>query len=83
MRLHRRSADAYNKVARVYKPQILDPERTGNQDFMKEQAQQAVDDTALLMDRLGLFHPEKIDIHDNDSLALWYECLRPMRRKEY
>lgn len=50
MRLHRRSADAYNKVARVYKPQILDPERTGNQDFMKEQAQQAVDDTALLMD---------------------------------
>ena len=55
----------------------------GNPDFMKEDAQRAVDNATVLMDRLGMGHPGKINVDDDASVAEWYECLRPLRRNEY
>ena len=82
-RLHRGCEAAYEKVARIFKPAILNPAHPGNQDFMKEEAQQAVDDATVFMDRLGMDHPGKIDVDDGASVAEWYEYLRPLRRNEY
>ena len=61
----------------------MNPADPGNQDFMKEEAQQAVDDAAVFMDRLGMDHPGKIDVDDRASVAEWYEHLRPLRTNEY
>ena len=82
-RLHRGCEAAYGKVARIFKPAILNPAARGNQDFMKEDAQQSVDDVTVFMDRLGMDHPGKIDVDDGASVAQWYEHLRPLRRNEY
>ncbi len=82
-RLHRGCKAAYEKVAFIFKPQILNPAAPGNPDYMKEAAQLAVDDAIVFMDRLGMDHPGKIDVDDDASVAEWYKCLRPLRRKEY
>ena len=82
-RLHRCCKVAYEKVAVIFKPEILNPARPGNPDFMKEDAQRAVDNATVLMDRLGMGHPGKINVDDDASVAEWYECLRPLRRNEY
>ena len=73
---------AYEKVAVIFKPEILDPACPGNPDF-KEDAQRAVDDATVLMDRLGMGHPGNINVDDGASVAEWCECLRPLRRNEY
>ena len=82
-RLSRRARVAYDKVSRIHKPQIMNPATPGNPDFMAEQAQQAVDDATVLMDRLGMPHPPNIDLRDTPSVAAWYEHLRPLRRQDY
>ena len=74
---------AYEKVARILKPEILNPQHPGNPDFMKEDAQRAVDDATGLMDRLGMCHPGNINVDDAASVAEWYEHLRPLRKKEF
>ena len=83
MRLHRRSQDAYEKITRIFKPEIMDPKHPGNQDFMKEQAQQSVDDAAALMDRSRMSRPANIDVNDRASVEEWYKYLRPLRRNRY
>ena len=83
MRLHRRSQDAYEKITRIFKPEIMNPKHPGNQDFMKEQAQQSVDDAAVLMDRFGMSRPANIDVNDRASVEEWYKYLRPLRRNRY
>ena len=82
-RLHRSCEAAYEKVARIFKPAIMNPAHPGNPDFMKEDAQRAVDDATVFMDRLGMHHPGSINVDDGPSVAEWYEYLRPLRRKEY
>ena len=82
-RLQRCCRVAYEKVARIFKPEILNPLHPGNPHFMKEAAQQAVDDAKVLMDRLGMRHPGNINVDDRASVAEWYEHLRPLRRSEY
>ena len=82
-RFHRCCKVAYEKVAFIFKPEILNPARPGNRDFIKEDAQRAVDDATVLMDRFGMGHPGKINVDDGASVAEWYECLRPLRRNEY
>lgn len=82
-RLIIRCRTAYEKVARVHKPRILNPKHPGNPEAMKEEAQRAVDDATVLMDRFGIAHPERIDVADSKSVETWYECLRPLRRDEY
>ena len=42
MRLNRSCKEAYEKVARILKPEILDPLHPGNPDFMKADAQRPV-----------------------------------------
>ena len=83
MRSHRSCTEAYEKVARILKPEILNPQHPGNLHFMKEDAQRAVDDATVLMDRLGMGHPGNINVDDGASVAAWYECLRPLRTNEY
>ena len=61
----------------------LNPAHPGNLDFMKEDAQRAVDDATVFMDRLGMDHPGKINVDDGASVAEWYGYLRPLRRNEY
>ena len=83
MRLNRSCKKAYDKVARIFKPDILDPRNPGNPHFMKEDAQRAVDDAVALMDRFGMGHPGNINVDDDASVAKWYEHLRPLRKQEY
>ena len=83
MRFRRRSQEAYEKVARIFKPEIINPERPGNLHFMREQAQRAVDDATVLIDRMGKPRPTNIDINDDASVREWYEYLRPLRRNQY
>ena len=83
MRFHRHSQDAYEKITRIFKPEIMNPKHPGNQDFMKEQAQQSVDDAAVLMDRFGRSRPTNIDVNDRASVEEWYKYLRPLRRNRY
>ena len=64
-------------------PEIMNPKHPGNQDFMKEQAQQSVDDAAVLMDRFGMSRPANIDVNDRASVEEWYKYLRPLRRNRY
>ena len=82
-RLHRCCKAAYEKVTLIFKPEILNPLHPGNPHFMKEDAQRAVDDAKVLMDRLGIRHPGDINVDDRASVAEWYEHLRPLRRNEY
>ena len=63
-RLHRCCKAAYEKVTLIFKPEILNPLRPGNPHFMKEDAQRAVDDAKVLMDRLGIRHPGDINVDD-------------------
>ena len=83
MRLHRCSKEAYEAVARIFKPEIMNPEHPGNQGFMKEQAQQSVDDATVLMDKFGMSRPADIDVNDRASVEEWYKYLRPLRRNRY
>ena len=82
-RLQQHCVAAYEKVAPILKPAILDPAHPGNQDFMMEDAQRAVDDATVLMGRLGMDHPGPINVNDRTSIAEWYDYLRPLRRNEY
>ena len=50
---------------------------------MKEDAQRAVDDATVLLDRLGEKHPDNINVGDDASVAEWYEYLRPLRKREF
>ena len=83
IRLHRSCRAAYDKVARIFKPEILNPQHPGNPDFMREDAQRAVDDTTVLLDRLGEDHPDNINIDDDASVSEWYEYLRPLRKRQF
>ena len=83
MRLHRGSKDAYNKITRIFKPEIMNPEHPGNQEFMKEQAQRSVDDVSVLMDRFGISRPANIDVNDRASVEAWYKHLRSLRQSRY
>ena len=82
-RVQRGCKIAYEKVTLILKPAILNPAHPGNLDFMKEDAQRAVDDATVFMDRLGMDHPGKINVDDGASVAEWYGYLRPLRRNEY
>ena len=83
LRLWRRNTVAYDKVVLIHKPKIMNPAKPGNLDYMAEEAQKAVDDATVLMDRLGIRHPPNIDIRDSASVEAWYEHLRPLRRQAY
>lgn len=82
MALFRRTPEAYEKVARVHNPGILNPARPGNPEAIKEEARVAVANVKPLMNKLGIT-PEAFDTDNPSSVKAWYDCLRPFGGKDY
>lgn len=69
---------AYAYVSEAYKPEIMDPAKSGNPHAIKWYAQNRVDRLRPLLIRkrgAGAI-PEEIDVANSDSLRSWYNCLR-------
>ena len=81
--LHDAMQKAYSQIQRVHKPEVIDPKHPGNPSYMKEVAQDAIDDLSSLMVHYGFDKdlPTTIDISSEESIRTWYEYVRFNRRR--
>ena len=81
--LNRRCEVAYDKVARIHRPEIMNPRSPGNAGFMREEARRAIHDVLPLMNRLSMVHPETMNADDPSSVEEWYNYLQPLGRRDF
>ena len=81
--LNRRCEVAYEKVAYIHRPKMMNPAHPGNPEFMREDALRAVVDVLPLMKRLCMTPPDTMDAEDAASVEEWYNYLQPLGRKDY
>ena len=81
--LRKAMQNAYSHIQRVHKPGVINPEHPGNSEYMKEAAQDVIDDLSYLLARHGHDKdlPAPIDISSKDSIRKWYEYTRINRHR--
>lgn len=76
-KLNENLRNAWEKVQRIHKPEILSPDHQGNLEFMREEAQVAVDGVMKTLEDAGIDdHPGLIDTSSKESTEAWYNYLR-------
>ena len=78
-RLRKPVAAAYDNLAKVHEPAILDPAQPVNMDYMREISRRDTDLLTNNLRRAGFFPPAPIG--DEKSYAQWFEFLREVRRE--
>ena len=73
-------ATAYDHLALVCEPEILNPENPGNMDYMRARARGETDLLINDLQRAGFWPPAPISDGDAESFARWFEFLREVRR---
>ena len=80
--LRRRTPQAFEKVAQVHNPGIMNPALPGNPEFIKHEARVAVMNVQALMTKLALA-PGPFDADDPVSVAEWHASLLPLSGRDY